>query len=139
MAKMRVHELAKELEIESKVIVELLKGTEYEVKAAQSSVEDAAQDLVRAKYGKKAAPAPKVPNTGSPIQKVAQTAAITFVPHFEQKSSLNSISAFVLRIPSLTPNFLSRTTFLPLGPRVILTVSASLSTPRRRAALASIP
>ena len=44
MAKMKVHELAKELEIESKVIVEFLKGTEYEVKAAQSSVEDAAQD-----------------------------------------------------------------------------------------------
>ena len=59
MAKMRVHELAKELEIESKVIVELLKGTEYEVKAAQSSVEDAAQDMVRAKFAKKAAPAPK--------------------------------------------------------------------------------
>ena len=27
------------------------------------------------------------------------------------------------------PNFLSRTTFLPLGPRVTLTASASLSTP----------
>ncbi|MBQ8625715.1 MAG: translation initiation factor IF-2 N-terminal domain-containing protein, partial [Agathobacter sp.] len=34
MAKMRVHELAKELDIESKSIVEFLKGTEYEVKTA---------------------------------------------------------------------------------------------------------
>ena len=72
MAKMKVHELAKELEIESKVIVELLKGTEYEVKAAQSSVEDAAQDLVRAKYGKKAAPAPKAeapaPKADAPVK-----------------------------------------------------------------------
>ena len=55
MAKMRVHELAKELEIESKQIVEFLKGTEYEVKAAASSVEDAAQDMVRKNFGKKAA------------------------------------------------------------------------------------
>ena len=53
MAKMRVHELAKELEIESKSIVEFLKGTEYEVKAAASSVEDAAQEMVRKKFGKK--------------------------------------------------------------------------------------
>ena len=53
MAKMRVHELAKELEIESKNIVEFLKGTEYEVKAAASSVEDAAQELVRKNFGKK--------------------------------------------------------------------------------------
>ena len=62
MAKMRVHELAKELEIESKNIVEFLKGTEFEVKSAQSGVEDAAQDMVRKNFGKKVetpAPAPK--------------------------------------------------------------------------------
>ena len=59
MAKMKVHELAKELEIESKSIIELLKGTEYEVKAAQSSVEEAAQKMVRDKFAKKAAPASK--------------------------------------------------------------------------------
>jgi len=65
MAKMRVHELAKELEIESKNVIEFLKGTEYEVKSAQSGVEDAAQDMVRKNFGKKVetpkveAPAPK--------------------------------------------------------------------------------
>ncbi len=53
MAKMRVHELAKELEIESKNIVEFLKGTEYEVKAAASSVDEAAQEFVRKNFGKK--------------------------------------------------------------------------------------
>ena len=52
MAKMKVHELAKELEIESKSIVEFLKGTEYEVKAAASSVEEAAQEMVRKNFGK---------------------------------------------------------------------------------------
>ena len=59
MAKMKVHELAKELEIESKNIIEFLKGTEHEVKAAQSSLEDAAQDMVRNKFAKKAATAAK--------------------------------------------------------------------------------
>ena len=59
MAKMRVHELAKELEIESKNIVEFLKGTEYEVKSVQSGIEDAAQKMVREKFAKKSAPAPK--------------------------------------------------------------------------------
>ena len=59
MAKMKVHELAKELEIESKSIIEFLKGTEHEVKAAQSSLEEAAQDMVRGKFAKKTASAPK--------------------------------------------------------------------------------
>ena len=60
MAKMRVHELAKELDIESKNIVEFLKGTEHEVKSVQSGIEDAAQELVRKNFGKKEeAPAPK--------------------------------------------------------------------------------
>jgi len=66
---MRVHELAKELEIESKNIVEFLKGTEYEVKSAQSGVEDAVQDMVRKNFGKKVeAPAPKAeaPKTEAP-------------------------------------------------------------------------
>ncbi len=53
MAKMRVHELAKELGIESKNIVEFLKGSEYEVKAAASNVDDAAQEMVRKNFGQK--------------------------------------------------------------------------------------
>ena len=67
MAKMRVHELAKELEIESKNIVEFLKGTEYEVKTAASSIEDAAQEMVRKNYGKKAdAPKAEAPKAEAP-------------------------------------------------------------------------
>ena len=74
MAKMRVHELAKELEIESKSIVEFLKGTEYEVKSAQSGVEDVAQAIVRKNFGKKVeTPAPKTetpaPKTEAPAPK----------------------------------------------------------------------
>ena len=57
MAKMKVHELAKELGINSKDIIETLADTEFAVKAAQSNVEEAAQDIVRKKLGKGAAKA----------------------------------------------------------------------------------
>ena len=80
MAKMKVHELAKELEIESKVIVELLKGTEYEVKAASSNVEEAAQDIVRKKYGK--AEAKTTPANAE--EKKAEPAEITLSPEEEK-------------------------------------------------------
>ncbi|WP_034226110.1 translation initiation factor IF-2 [Lachnobacterium bovis] len=40
MAKIKVHELAKELNIKSKDIIEALKGSDYEVKSANSSLED---------------------------------------------------------------------------------------------------
>jgi len=80
MAKMRVHELAKELEIESKSIVEFLKGTEYEVKSAQSGVEDVAQAMVRKNFGKKVeTPAPKTeapaPKAEAPAPKAEKPAA----------------------------------------------------------------
>ena len=70
MAKVKVHELAKELGIESKNIIEFLKGTEYEAKAAQSSLEDAAQDLVRKNLGKKAAPKAEAPKTEVPKSEI---------------------------------------------------------------------
>lgn len=46
MAKMRVYDLAKELGIESKQIIETLNTTEYAVKAASSNIDDPAQDIV---------------------------------------------------------------------------------------------
>ena len=55
--------------------------------------------------------------------------------------SLSSIS-FATDTPSLVmvgaPNFLSRMTFLPFGPRVTFTASASASTPFLRRSLASV-
>ena len=51
--------------------------------------------------------------------------------------------SFAIVTPSFVirgaPNDLSRTTFLPFGPKVTLTVFASLSTPASSAALASAP
>ena len=52
MAKMRVHELAKELNIKSQEIIEALSATEYAVKSASSGIEDAAQAIVRNRFGK---------------------------------------------------------------------------------------
>ena len=56
MAKMRVHELAKELGIENKQIIEFLSTTEHAVKSHSSSIEDDAQKMVRDRFQKKAAP-----------------------------------------------------------------------------------
>ena len=54
MAKMRVHELARELGIENKQIIELLSTTEYAVKSHSSNINEDAQKLVRQKLGKPA-------------------------------------------------------------------------------------
>lgn len=65
MAKMRVHELAKELEIKSQEIIEALSDTAYAVKSASSNVEDAAQEVIRKKFGK----AGKTPAKGAGASK----------------------------------------------------------------------
>ena len=73
MAKMKVHELAKELGINSKDIIETLTNTEYAVKAAQSNVEDAGQEIVRKKFGKTAASAPKAEPAPAPAAEAPKT------------------------------------------------------------------
>lgn len=52
MAKMKVHELAKELERQSKELIAFLQDKGYEVKVAQSSIEDEAIAAVRSHFGK---------------------------------------------------------------------------------------
>lgn len=53
MAKIKVHELAKELDKQSKEIIAFLQNKGIEVKAAQSSVEEEAAAMVRQELGKK--------------------------------------------------------------------------------------
>ena len=55
---MKVHELAKELDKKSKDLIDFLQDKGYDVKVAQSSIEDEAIDLVRGQFGntEKAAP-----------------------------------------------------------------------------------
>ena len=54
MAKIKVHELAKELDIQSKELISFLQGKGIDVKAAQSSLEDEAVALAK-KYFKEPA------------------------------------------------------------------------------------
>ncbi len=51
MAKMKVHELAKELDKKSKELIDFLQAKGYDVKVAQSSIEDEAIALVRKAFG----------------------------------------------------------------------------------------
>ena len=65
MAKMRVHELAKELDIKSQDIIDLLSNTEYAVKSASSGLEDETQAKIRSKFAK-SAPKAETPKTEAP-------------------------------------------------------------------------
>ncbi len=59
MAKMKIYELAKEMGVESKDIISALKDKGIEVKSHMSVIEDGQVEEMKAKFGKKAAPAPK--------------------------------------------------------------------------------
>lgn len=52
MAKIKVHEIAKELEKQSKEVIAFLQDKGIEVKAPQSSLEDEVADMVRKAFGK---------------------------------------------------------------------------------------
>src|SRR3954467_4536568 len=79
-----------------------------------------------------------VPSPATSLVLVA-TFFASWAPRFSNGSSSSTSRAIVT--PSLVmvgaPNFLSRTTLRPSGPRVTLTASASLSTPRSSARRAS--
>ena len=60
MAKMKVHELAKELNMQSKEIIAFLQDKGIEVKAAQSSVEDDAVNMVKKAFGQQTSKADDV-------------------------------------------------------------------------------
>ena len=71
MAKMRVHELARELGIENKQIIELLSTTEHAVKSHSSNIDEDAQKLVRETLGKTA----KAPEkSDKPVSEKAENA-----------------------------------------------------------------
>ena len=58
MAKIKVHVLAKELEMQSKDVLAFLQDKGIEAKAAQSAIEEDAADMVRKQFSKKASQAP---------------------------------------------------------------------------------
>ena len=50
---MRVHELAKELNLKSQEIIDVLSGTEHAVSSHSSSIDEVAQQIVRNKFKSK--------------------------------------------------------------------------------------
>ncbi|MDE7445706.1 MAG: translation initiation factor IF-2 [Lachnospiraceae bacterium] len=68
MAKMKVHEIAKELEKQSKEIIAFLQNKGIEVKAPQSSIEEDVADMVRKAFGKE-----KAAGTADPVEPAVRT------------------------------------------------------------------
>lgn len=89
MAKMKVHELAKELEIKSKDIIQFLQEKGHDVKVAQSSLEDDAVTLVKQKFGAGSQPvkAEKV-KTEAPVKEVSESS----VPKTETPAKAEPVS-----------------------------------------------
>ena len=103
MAKIKVHELAKELEKQSKDILSFLQEKGIEAKAAQSSIEEDAAQMVRKAFGKQEAPktetakadapraevpkteAPKAPQASGEVQKAEGTASAEEAPKKKKK------------------------------------------------------
>ncbi|MBD5487662.1 MAG: translation initiation factor IF-2 [Lachnospiraceae bacterium] len=77
MAKMKVHELAKELGRQSKELIAFLQDKGYEVKVAQSSIEDEAIEQVRKQFGTAAKPQDDGQKTESKAPAEAETKAET--------------------------------------------------------------
>ena len=75
MAKIKVHELAKELEKQSKDILSFLQEKGIEAKAAQSSIEEDAAQMVRKAFGKQEAPKTETAKADAPRAEVPKTEA----------------------------------------------------------------
>ena len=88
MAKMRVHELAKELNIKSQDILDKLKNTKFDGKSASSNMEEEAQALVRGAFSKEAKPAADVKKT-----EVAKAGATKTADGKERPKKKSSITA----------------------------------------------
>ena len=83
MAKVKVHELAKELEVQSKDILSFLQGKGIEAKVAQSSIDEEATQLVRKAFGKGTKSTPEkaeAPQKKDNIKEGAPKAAVKETP-----------------------------------------------------------
>ena len=89
MAKMKVYELAKELDVQSKDVVAYLTENGSAVKSHASNIEDKEIDMVRSKFGKKAAaPAAKPETKSEPVAK--PTAPVSAAPQAKPAGTVQS-------------------------------------------------
>ena len=111
MAKIKVHELAKEVDRQSKEVIAFLQNKGIEVKAAQSSVEDSAAEMVRQEMKKKATPkgaeavsepAPAVKEKGIAGPKAGEGSkpALSGAQADRKSTRLNSSHGHTTRMPS---------------------------------------
>lgn len=99
MAKMRVYELAKELNIKSQDVITTLENTDYAVKSAQSGVDDDAQAIVRKKYAQKTEPVKAEPakaeaqKTAAPTTEASKSVETQKdeAPRPKKKSSITAV------------------------------------------------
>ena len=85
MAKMKVHELAKELDRKSKELIDFLQAKGYEVKVAQSSIEDDAIALVRKEFSSSGDKAAKA--VGEEKQSIAEEKPRSEEPSVKEKTA----------------------------------------------------
>ena len=79
MAKIKIHELAKELEVSSKDVVTFLNENNIEVANHMSAIEDEAIKMVKNKFGKKEAPKAKSADGEKPVERPKKKASISAV------------------------------------------------------------
>ena len=90
MSKLRVYELAKELNIKPQDVLDSLQGTQYEVKTSSNSIDEDAQKLVRSKVKGAAKPAAET-KTAAETKPAGEAKAATEAPARPKKKA--SISA----------------------------------------------
>ncbi len=97
MAKTRVHELAKELDVSSKDIIQFLEEKNVEVKNHMSNIEDDAVNLVRNKFGKKndmtesAKAEEKIKKDAAPAAKEGENGATKNGERPKKKSTISAV------------------------------------------------
>ena len=91
MAKMKVHELAKELGIQSKEVIAFLQEKGHDVKAAQSSIEDEQIELVKKNFGASASKSAKDEEKATKeVKKPAAESAAKEAPKADKKEETGS-------------------------------------------------
>ena len=95
MAKIKVHELAKELDKQSKEILSFLNEKGVEAKAAQSSVEEDVADMVRKAFGKAEAPKTEAPKAEAPKAESSKAEASKAAPKTEESPKKKKNIIFV--------------------------------------------
>ncbi len=84
MAKIRVHELSKQLNISNKDIIDTLGAKGIEIKSHMSNLDDSMVGIIKAKFGAKTAPKAEAPKAETPKPATPKQEAPKAVPKTEQ-------------------------------------------------------